>query len=163
MLAARLADAEFFFDEDLKRPLADRRADLEHVVYQSELGSMAEKSARLEKLVGRIGESLGLPSGCRSSAAVRAAGLAKCDLVTHMVVEFPALQGVVGSIYARLERRGRARRACHPRAVPAAPARATPCRRPTRGRSCRWPRRPTTWRPPSGSGTSRPARRTLTP
>lgn len=101
VLAARLADAGFFYDEDLKKPLADRRADLEHVVYQSELGSMAEKSTRLEKLVCRIGESLGLPPDV-IERGVRAAGLAKCDLVTHMVVEFPALQGVVGSIYASL-------------------------------------------------------------
>ena len=99
VLAARLADAGFFYDEDLKRPLADRTADLEHVVYQSELGSMAEKSERLEALVRRIGEGLGLAHDAILRAC-RAGRLAKCDLVTHMVVEFPALQGVVGSIYA---------------------------------------------------------------
>ncbi|MBU4302252.1 MAG: glycine--tRNA ligase subunit beta [Actinobacteria bacterium] len=99
VLAARLSDAEFFFKEDLKRPLADRARDLEHVVYQSELGSMAEKSTRLSTLVGRIGDSLGL-DGDTVGRARRAASLSKCDLVTHMVVEFPALQGVMGSIYA---------------------------------------------------------------
>jgi glycyl-tRNA synthetase beta chain len=99
VLAARLADTEFFYHEDLKRPLADRRADLEHVVYQSELGSMAEKSTRLAGLVGKIGEDLGLGEDV-VERAVRAAELAKCDLVTHMVVEFPSLQGIVGSIYA---------------------------------------------------------------
>ncbi|MBU4175134.1 MAG: glycine--tRNA ligase subunit beta [Actinobacteria bacterium] len=99
VLAARLSDAEFFFNEDLKRPLAERTPDLEHVVYQSELGSMAEKSARLGVLVGGIGDSLGM-DGSTVGMAKRAAALSKCDLVTHMVVEFPALQGVMGSIYA---------------------------------------------------------------
>ena len=99
VLAARLSDAEFFFNEDLKRPLADRIPDLEQVVYQSELGSMAEKSTRLKGLVGGIGESLGMDSSTLGRAK-RAAALSKCDLVTHMVVEFPALQGVMGSIYA---------------------------------------------------------------
>jgi glycyl-tRNA synthetase beta chain len=99
VLAARLADTEFFYQEDLKRPLADRREDLEHVVYQSELGSMAEKSVRLARLARGIGEELGLDEDVVKRAA-RAADLAKCDLVTHMVVEFPSLQGIVGSIYA---------------------------------------------------------------
>ena len=99
VLAARLADTEFFYREDLKRPLADRRGDLEHVIYQSELGSMAEKSTRLARIAKKIGEDLGLGEDV-VERAVRAAGLAKCDLVTHMVVEFPSLQGIVGSIYA---------------------------------------------------------------
>jgi glycyl-tRNA synthetase beta chain len=99
VLAARLADAEFFFAEDLKRPLADRAKDLEHVVYQSELGSMAEKSNRLARLVEKAAREIdeGLVERGR-----RAAMLCKCDLVTHMVIEFPALQGTVGSIYARM-------------------------------------------------------------
>jgi glycyl-tRNA synthetase beta chain len=101
VLAARLADAEFFFDEDLKRPLADRVSDLEHVVYQSELGSMAEKSRRLAGLVERAARALEEDAGLRERAG-RAAALSKCDLVTHMVIEFPDLQGTVGSIYARL-------------------------------------------------------------
>jgi glycyl-tRNA synthetase beta chain len=101
VLAARLADAEFFFEEDLKRPLADRVTDLEHVVYQSELGSMAEKSARLERLVDAASAGLEADAGLAERAR-RAAALSKCDLVTHMVIEFPALQGTVGSIYARL-------------------------------------------------------------
>lgn len=101
VLAARLADAEFFFEEDLKRPLADRVADLEHVVYQSELGSMAEKSARLGRLVEIASSGLEADPGLAERAR-RAAALSKCDLVTHMVIEFPALQGTVGSIYARL-------------------------------------------------------------
>lgn len=100
VLAARLADAEFFYEEDLKKPLADRLTDLEHVVYQSELGNMAEKSARLSKMVERLCDELGAENGLHEEA-VRAAMLAKCDLVTHMVTEFPDLQGTVGEIYAR--------------------------------------------------------------
>lgn len=99
VLAARLADAEFFYVEDLKRPLADRLTDLEHVVYQSELGSMAEKSSRLAHLVKKECDRLAADEAmCR--AVQRAAMLAKCDLVTHMVIEFPDLQGTVGAIYA---------------------------------------------------------------
>jgi glycyl-tRNA synthetase beta chain len=101
VLAARLADAEFFFEEDLKKPLADRVEDLEYVVYQSELGSMAEKSARLEHLVEMASAKLEADPGLAERAR-RAAALSKCDLVTHMVIEFPALQGTMGSIYARL-------------------------------------------------------------
>ena len=101
VLAARLADAEFFFAEDLKRPLADRVKDLESVVYQSELGSMAEKSARLARLVEKAARDVEEDEGLVARAR-RAAMLSKCDLVTHMVIEFPALQGTVGSIYASL-------------------------------------------------------------
>ena len=101
VLAARLADAEFFFDEDRKRPLADRLSDLEHVIYQSELGSMAEKSTRLAVLVEKACRDLEENDGLVERAR-RAAALAKCDLVTHMVIEFPTLQGKMGSIYARL-------------------------------------------------------------
>ena len=101
VLAARLADAEFFLDEDLKRPLEDRFGDLGHVVYQSKLGSMAEKSKRLATLVEEIGEGLEVDAETVKGAK-RAAKLAKCDLVTHMVVEFPDLQGVVGAIYAAM-------------------------------------------------------------
>ncbi|MBN1289817.1 MAG: glycine--tRNA ligase subunit beta [Actinobacteria bacterium] len=99
VLAARLADAEFFFDEDLKTRLADRTDDLKQVVYKSELGSMYEKSLRLSMIAGAIGEKLKLDS-LAVDTAKRAAVLAKCDLVTHMVNEFPGLQGKVGEIYA---------------------------------------------------------------
>jgi len=102
VLAARLADAEFFLDEDMKRTLEERTADLENVVYQSELGSMADKSKRLSVLVEQIGE--GIEFGAETvQRAKRAASLAKSDLVTHMVVEFPDLQGTVGAIYAAME------------------------------------------------------------
>jgi glycyl-tRNA synthetase beta chain len=99
VLAARLADARFFYDEDLKRPLPDRLEDLDHVVYQSELGSMAEKSSRLEQLTCWLASEMGVDEGTTERAR-RAAELSKCDLVTHVVGEFPALQGVMGKIYA---------------------------------------------------------------
>ena len=99
VLAARLSDARFFYAEDLKLPLEQRAGELEHVVYQSELGSMAEKSKRLAWLTGTICEQLGLDPETRGRAE-RAAVLAKCDLVTNMVVEFPQLQGTMGRIYA---------------------------------------------------------------
>jgi len=99
VLSARLADAQFFFREDTKKPLADNIRELENVVYQSELGSMAEKAWRLTRLVEAIGENIGLDAETISRAK-RAAELSKCDLVTHMVVEFTALQGVMGRIYA---------------------------------------------------------------
>jgi len=101
VLAARLADAEFFLDEDLKRTLEERAGELQHVVYQSELGSMAEKSKRLAVLVEEIGEGIEIDDET-VRRAMRAATLAKADLVTHMVVEFPDLQGTVGAIYAAM-------------------------------------------------------------
>lgn len=101
VLAARLADAEFFFDEDLKRPLAERVGDLEHVVYQAELGSMAKKSERLAELVARFSAEIGTDKDT-SDRAQRAAMLSKCDLVTNMVNEFPDLQGTIGAKYAAL-------------------------------------------------------------
>lgn len=102
VLAARLADAEFFYSEDLARPLSDRMGDLEHVIYQSELGSMAEKSERLARTIEITSEGLDL-SDETVERALRAARLSKCDLVTHVVIEFPALQGTMGSIYAEAE------------------------------------------------------------
>ncbi len=97
VLRARLNDAEFFFREDLKRPLADRVADLAHIIFQEKLGSLADKVQRLERLAGWTAERL--DPGARESAA-RAARLCKADLTTHMVKEFPNLQGVMGKEYA---------------------------------------------------------------
>lgn len=101
VLAARLQDAQFFFTEDIKEPLSSRFEDLERVVYQSELGSMAEKSRRLISLVEKVGKASGF-GGEVIERAKRAAYLAKCDLVTNMVKEFTDLEGTMGSIYARM-------------------------------------------------------------
>jgi len=92
----RLADARFFFDTDRKQPLADRIERLGNVVYHNKLGSVLTRVERLEKLAGAIAHRL----GADATAASRAARLAKADLVTEMVGEFPELQGIMGRYYA---------------------------------------------------------------
>ncbi|MBI4227491.1 MAG: glycine--tRNA ligase subunit beta, partial [Candidatus Omnitrophica bacterium] len=94
ILEARFTDAQFFWREDVKTSLADKAASLAGVAFHKSLGTVAEKSARLESVVRT------LACGDRE-ALVRAIGLAKADLVTQMVKEFPTLQGVMGSEYAK--------------------------------------------------------------
>jgi glycyl-tRNA synthetase beta chain len=101
VLRARLADARFFFEEDRKRPLASRVGELADLVFLDRLGTVAEKTHRLEALSRRLAEVLALDTGA-AEALVRAAHLSKADLVTQMVRELPELQGVMGGIYARL-------------------------------------------------------------
>lgn len=95
VLAARLADARFFYDEDMKRPLAERVADLRGVVFQERLGTMYDKAVR----IGRLASEL-LSGAPEAALAERTALLAKADLVTSMVREFTELQGVMGREYA---------------------------------------------------------------
>ncbi len=97
VVTPRLADAEFFWLNDSKRSLDSRRARLSGVVYQKALGSLADKSARVAKLCAAMVESLDVDG----AAVLRAAELARCDLVTDMVGEFPDLQGVMGGYYAQ--------------------------------------------------------------
>jgi glycyl-tRNA synthetase beta chain len=92
----RLSDAGFFWDTDRTRSLASRKEDLESVVFQRELGSMADRTRRVEQLAAQIAERLGQDS----RPVARAASLAKCDLLTDMVGEFPDLQGIMGRYYA---------------------------------------------------------------
>jgi len=92
----RLADAKFFFDQDRKRPLASRVEKLDHVVYHNKLGSQGARVRRLMKLAAAIAREL----GADEALARRAAQLAKADLVTDMVGEFPELQGIMGRYYA---------------------------------------------------------------
>lgn len=99
VLKARLEDAEFFYREDAKLTLEDRLDALSKVVYQARLGSYRDKVERVEKLTSALCEALHLDSDTARRAA-RAARLAKSDLVSSMVIEFPSLQGVVGRIYA---------------------------------------------------------------
>ncbi len=99
VLRARLADGRFFFDEDRKTPLQDRVPKLARVVWQGQLGSYAEKVERFRTLAVWLAERAG-KAGERSTIE-RAATLAKADLVTGMVGEFPELQGVMGREYAR--------------------------------------------------------------
>ena len=99
----RLADAKFFFDQDRKKPLADRVAGLDKVVYHNKLGTQGERLRRVRQIAKAIGRALGGPTQGEELAAQadRAALLAKADLLTDMVGEFPELQGVMGGYYAR--------------------------------------------------------------
>jgi glycyl-tRNA synthetase beta chain len=101
VLQARLADARFFFDEDRKIPLESYVERLQGVIFQENLGSLDQKRRRLIRLARAIGEKLSLLPG-EIERAERAAHLCKADLVTHMVGEFPELQGVMGREYALL-------------------------------------------------------------
>lgn len=92
----RLADAEFFWDQDRAVKLADRQDDLHRVVYQKGLGSLHEKSARVAALAAQLAPAL----QADAKATERAAGLARTDLLTAMVGEFPVLQGRMGYYYA---------------------------------------------------------------
>ncbi len=95
----RLADAKFFFDKDRKATLASRLPLLDKVVYHAKLGSMGDRVARVRAIAKNVGQQLG--GLALAQQADRAAELAKCDLVTDMVGEFPELQGVMGGYYAR--------------------------------------------------------------
>ncbi len=99
VLKARLEDAEFFYREDGKQTLEQRRESLKKVVYQAQLGTYFDKVERLEALVGALAEMLHFGDK-ETSRARRAARLSKSDLVTSMVIEFTSLQGTVGRIYA---------------------------------------------------------------
>jgi glycyl-tRNA synthetase beta chain len=99
VLRARLADARFFLDEDLRRPLIARLDDLKQVTYHARLGTSFEKVERFTALAQLIAASLGLDDQ-EKGRIHKAAQLAKCDLVTEMVGEFPDLQGVIGQEYA---------------------------------------------------------------
>ncbi len=97
VLAARFADARFFWDSDRKKPLEAYARELSQVAFEKRLGSLADKAARLERLARAIASLLGLDA----EQAGRAAALCKADLLTGMVGEFPELQGVMGGHYAQ--------------------------------------------------------------
>ncbi len=94
----RLRDAAFFWDQDRKVPLELRAAELKGVTFQAKLGSYADKTARVKSLAVTIGQAIGAGAG-----AGAAAELAKADLLTAMVGEFPELQGIMGRYYAQAE------------------------------------------------------------
>ena len=96
VIRPRFADAKFFWDEDLKTPLASYMAQLKNVTYQQSLGSLWDKSVRVAELARIVANRVGVDAG----QATRAAALSKCDLLTRMVGEFPELQGVMGRYYA---------------------------------------------------------------
>ena len=96
VIRPRLSDAAFFWEQDLKKPLESHQAGLKKVVYQDKLGSLLDKSERVATLAATIADQL----GSNPEHAQRAAMLAKCDLLTNMVKEFPDLQGTMGRYYA---------------------------------------------------------------
>ncbi|MFC1524657.1 glycine--tRNA ligase subunit beta, partial [Thermodesulfobacteriota bacterium] len=100
VLRARLEDAMFFFKDDQQKKLTDRVTDLSGIIFQSKLGTLREKTERLTTLASGLAEDT---SPAHKESVGRAALLAKTDLLTAMVNEFPSLQGVMGRDYARLE------------------------------------------------------------
>ena len=98
MIRPRLADAQFFFEQDRKKPLAERARELDKVVYHNRLGTQGERSRRVAAIAAAIGRTL--QGDALASQAEQAAQLAKADLPTDMVGEFPELQGTMGRYYA---------------------------------------------------------------
>ncbi|MBN1318214.1 MAG: glycine--tRNA ligase subunit beta, partial [Anaerolineales bacterium] len=101
VIRARFADARFFFNDDTSQPLEKFTPRLDTLTFEVNLGSMLDKTHRLEKLAPQVGEMLGLDNAEQVILA-RAASLSKADLATSMVVDFTSLQGVMGREYARL-------------------------------------------------------------
>jgi len=102
VLAARLSDARFFWEQDRKVPLAEQAKKLERITFHEKLGTVADKVARVAKLAEWLA-SEGVVPNCDPALARQAAELCKADLVTEMVGEFPELQGLMGGYYARAE------------------------------------------------------------
>jgi len=100
VLRARLEDGLFFFKEDQTRKLEDRVADLDGIIFQAKLGTMREKTSRIQALAGMLAQKLAPEL---EAATRRAAYLAKADLLSEMVNEFPSLQGIMGRDYAALD------------------------------------------------------------
>ena len=95
VMTARLADAQFFYETDLKTPLGDFQQRLSHVIFKEKLGTMADKTQRIASLAGLIADEL----QWNKEFIIQAAQLAKADLMTDMVGEFPELQGIMGYYY----------------------------------------------------------------
>ncbi len=104
VIRPRLADAEFFWRQDRRLPLGERLEQLQHVVFHRRLGDLRARSERISRLAERVTGQI----GADADAAGRAGLLAKCDLVTEMVDEFPELQGIMGGHYARADGEGEA-------------------------------------------------------
>ncbi|SPC07119.1 glycine--tRNA ligase subunit beta [Cupriavidus taiwanensis] len=98
----RLADAKFFFDQDRKKTLASRVPQLASVVYHNKIGTQLDRVQRLQQIAGHVADALNAAGvATDKAAAMRGAELAKADLLTDMVGEFPELQGTMGTYYAR--------------------------------------------------------------
>ena len=101
VIRPRLADAAFFYSNDLKIPLSQRREDLRSVVFQAQLGSLFDKSDRVASLAAAISKTAASNDDTAAENAARAGALSKADLISDMVGEFADLQGVMGRYYAR--------------------------------------------------------------
>jgi glycyl-tRNA synthetase beta chain len=99
VIRARLADAKFFYDTDLKTKLEERLPKFERIVFHEKIGAQAERIARIEALAGELSDIVGADAG----KAERAARLCKADLLTDVVGEFPELQGLIGRYYAEAQ------------------------------------------------------------
>jgi glycyl-tRNA synthetase beta chain len=102
VLAARLSDARFFYDTDLKVPLEEQAKKLDRIVFHKDLGTVAAKVERMTQLAQQMSSPAYIPN-CDPELAMQAAQLAKADLVTGMVGEFPELQGTMGRYYAEAQ------------------------------------------------------------
>lgn len=123
VIAARLVDARFFWEQDLKVPLEERVRALDGVIFHDRLGTQGERVARLKALARQLAPIV----GADPDEAERAAGLCKADLATEMVGEFPELQGVMGRCYAERQREKKAvARAIEQHYRPQGPADAVP-------------------------------------
>jgi glycyl-tRNA synthetase beta chain len=100
----RLSDAQFFFNTDRKQKLEQRLDSLKTVLFQQQLGTLAEKSERISKVAGFVAAKI----GAEQAAAERTGLLSKADLMTNMVGEFPEVQGIMGMHYARMDGEGEA-------------------------------------------------------
>jgi glycyl-tRNA synthetase beta chain len=99
VIRARLADAKFFYETDLKTPLEDRLPKFEHIIFHEKLGTQAERIARIERLAAELAPKV----GADIAKAKRAARLCKADLLTEVVGEFPELQGLMGKYLAQAQ------------------------------------------------------------
>ena len=102
VIKARFDDARFYYKDDMRHPLHARREDLKKVTFQDKLGSVYDKLVRMEGLAGALADAI-CPD--KKDSAVRAASIAKCDLISGVVREFPELQGIMGMYYANYENR----------------------------------------------------------
>ena len=130
MIRARLSDAKFFYETDLKTRLEDRLPKFEHIVFHEKLGTQAERIARIVALAGHLAPLV----GADVAKAERAAQLCKADLLTEVVGEFPELQGLMGQVLRGGAGRGRGGRARHARITTSRRGRTISCR-PIRCRS----------------------------
>ena len=121
VLRARFADAQFFYNEDIKQPLEDFLPRLGTLTFHEKVGSMLDKNNRVKEIVSPLGDLFGM-NETEIAIADQAAGLAKADLATQMVVEMTSLQGIMGREYARFAR-------ASPRKSPT-PSTSTGCRAP---------------------------------